>query len=191
MACIVPTLKTADDIRARRQPIDDLTFTFITPLGADNNDIRYGSTLHSCRSPWDLHKTYFASGSTRPSRRISVHPTRLASVTASPVSDIAETATQPSARSRAPSPSGVPAGRKTLRSRSGLGAARIIVWASSWPVPIWPAPFGFYFSMSRSSSLRENLNSCPTVEIRALFLCRFVLSGTRTRTRPAESLSAV
>ena len=39
MARIMPTLETGDNIGAAGQPIDDLTFTLISPLGADNDNI--------------------------------------------------------------------------------------------------------------------------------------------------------
>jgi hypothetical protein len=41
MVCVVAALKPNDDIRPFTQPIDQLAFTFVTPLGADNRDIRH------------------------------------------------------------------------------------------------------------------------------------------------------
>ena len=38
MTRIVPALKTNHSRRPVRQQIDDLAFTLVTPLGADNND---------------------------------------------------------------------------------------------------------------------------------------------------------
>src|ERR1044072_8314642 len=34
-------LETNDDIGLLRQPVDDLTFAFVAPLGSDNHDIRH------------------------------------------------------------------------------------------------------------------------------------------------------
>src|SRR5579872_1163764 len=39
MAGIVATLKTHDDVGLLRQPVDNLAFSFVAPLGADHNDI--------------------------------------------------------------------------------------------------------------------------------------------------------
>jgi hypothetical protein len=36
MASIVTTLKAGNNVRTFRQPIDDLAFTFVAPLSADN-----------------------------------------------------------------------------------------------------------------------------------------------------------
>jgi hypothetical protein len=41
VAGIVATLETDDDIGLFRQPVDDLAFTFVAPLGSDNHDIRH------------------------------------------------------------------------------------------------------------------------------------------------------
>src|SRR5262249_30822960 len=38
---IVTTLKTDDDIGLLRQPVDDLAFAFVAPLGSDNHNIRH------------------------------------------------------------------------------------------------------------------------------------------------------
>jgi len=37
VAGVVAALKTHDDVRAMAEPIDDLAFTFVAPLSADNN----------------------------------------------------------------------------------------------------------------------------------------------------------
>ena len=47
MPRIVPPLKARNHIRALREPIHDLAFSLITPLGADNNDV--GHDLHPLR----------------------------------------------------------------------------------------------------------------------------------------------
>ncbi|MNT45802.1 hypothetical protein D3C72_1824030 [compost metagenome] len=43
MAGVVTALKAHDDIRAFREPIYNLAFAFITPLGSDHHDIRHNS----------------------------------------------------------------------------------------------------------------------------------------------------
>jgi len=42
MARIMATLEAGDDIGAAGQPIDDLAFSFIPPLGPDDDDICHG-----------------------------------------------------------------------------------------------------------------------------------------------------
>ena len=42
VARIMATLEARDHIGTFRQPIDDLAFAFIAPLGPDNNDISHG-----------------------------------------------------------------------------------------------------------------------------------------------------
>jgi hypothetical protein len=37
MACIVTALKTRDHVSAFRQPVYNLTFSFVAPLSADDN----------------------------------------------------------------------------------------------------------------------------------------------------------
>ena len=41
VAGIMATLETDDDIGLFRQPVDNLTFAFVAPLGSDNHDIRH------------------------------------------------------------------------------------------------------------------------------------------------------
>jgi hypothetical protein len=41
MARIMPALKTYNNVRALRQPIYDLTFTFIAPLRTDDNYVAH------------------------------------------------------------------------------------------------------------------------------------------------------
>ena len=42
MARIVPPLEPADHIGTFAEPVNDLTFSFIAPLGAYDNDIGHG-----------------------------------------------------------------------------------------------------------------------------------------------------
>ena len=39
MARVMPALKTRDHIRTFRQPVHDFPFTFVTPLGANDNNV--------------------------------------------------------------------------------------------------------------------------------------------------------
>ena len=39
MAGVMTALEADDDVGADRQPVDDLTFAFVAPLGADHHDI--------------------------------------------------------------------------------------------------------------------------------------------------------
>ena len=39
MAGVVTTLKTDHALRVLRQPVDDLALAFVTPLGADDDDV--------------------------------------------------------------------------------------------------------------------------------------------------------
>ncbi|BEV46440.1 hypothetical protein CRBSH125_26230 [Afipia carboxidovorans] len=41
MAGIVPALESNDDVSLFRQPIDDLAFPFVPPLGADDHNISH------------------------------------------------------------------------------------------------------------------------------------------------------
>jgi len=41
VAGIVAALKAHDDIGLLRQPVDDLAFTLVAPLGANHHDIRH------------------------------------------------------------------------------------------------------------------------------------------------------
>ncbi len=43
MAGVVAALEAHDDIRLERQPIDDLAFSLVAPLGADHHDVRHCS----------------------------------------------------------------------------------------------------------------------------------------------------
>ena len=47
VAGVVPPLESDDHIGALRQPVDDLAFSFVTPLGSDNNDIGHGTSSGS------------------------------------------------------------------------------------------------------------------------------------------------
>jgi hypothetical protein len=42
MAGIVPALETDDQVSPFRQPVDNLTFAFVTPLGTNDNHISHG-----------------------------------------------------------------------------------------------------------------------------------------------------
>jgi hypothetical protein len=42
MAGVMAALEPHDHIGAARQPIDDLSLAFVTPLGADDGDVSHG-----------------------------------------------------------------------------------------------------------------------------------------------------
>ena len=41
----MPALETRDDIGSQREPVHNLAFAFVTPLGADDDHIRHLETL--------------------------------------------------------------------------------------------------------------------------------------------------
>src|SRR5208337_2284599 len=41
----VAGVEADDDVRAERQPVDDLALPFVAPLGADNNDVGHRGSL--------------------------------------------------------------------------------------------------------------------------------------------------
>jgi len=45
MTRIVPALETHNNIRAIGEPVDNLAFAFITPLGAHNNNITHNKAF--------------------------------------------------------------------------------------------------------------------------------------------------
>ena len=45
MAGVVAALKPHHNVGADRQPVDDLAFSFVAPLGADNDNIGHGRLL--------------------------------------------------------------------------------------------------------------------------------------------------
>ena len=68
MARVMPTLKTCNDIRPLTQSIDNLAFTFVAPLSANNNHVRHAFRPFSLRQTRvriertsDKRNTYFAA----------------------------------------------------------------------------------------------------------------------------------
>ena len=45
MAGIVAALEAHDDVGLLGQPVDDLAFAFVAPLGSDHHDIRHRGSL--------------------------------------------------------------------------------------------------------------------------------------------------
>src|SRR5271165_3884069 len=42
---VVPPLESHDHVRSHREPVDDLAFPLVAPLGADNDDIGHPESL--------------------------------------------------------------------------------------------------------------------------------------------------
>jgi hypothetical protein len=42
MACIVTALEADNNVRTLGEPVDNLAFTFVSPLGSDDHNIGHG-----------------------------------------------------------------------------------------------------------------------------------------------------
>ena len=49
VAGVVAALEAHDDVGALRQPVDDLAFALVAPLGADHDHVRHAGPLHTTR----------------------------------------------------------------------------------------------------------------------------------------------
>ena len=65
VARVMPALEACDHIGAFAEPVNDLAFSLVTPLGADNDDI--GHDIFLC----DVPRPYSDSG-----RRVKLEKTR-------------------------------------------------------------------------------------------------------------------